>query len=190
MPEVTHHCYSRPHRIEDFVTQAKLHQPPGRTVSIIIVEHEQGLSPWSLPQFLYIASTTFRVCSQCLKKVAFFLEKKSFSTKYRWFILFLSTKGKHCNILYQTGRIMSDRGSMCMSWARAWHYLIYFLVSWLKFICVRKIVTIVAIFSIWLHVQSQNWILIKSNLPPMWTLSLAIIIWRRYYEAELDRPLV
>ena len=38
-------AYSRPNNIGDYVTQAKLHQAPGNTVSTIMGEYELGLNP-------------------------------------------------------------------------------------------------------------------------------------------------
>jgi hypothetical protein len=38
-------AYSRPRNIGEYVTQAKLHQAPGETSSIIMGEYKQGLAP-------------------------------------------------------------------------------------------------------------------------------------------------
>ena len=38
-------AYSRPKNIGDFITQAKLHQAPGQTASILMGEYKQGLYP-------------------------------------------------------------------------------------------------------------------------------------------------
>ena len=38
-------AYSRPPNIGDYVTQAKLHQAPGKTASTIMGEYRQGLAP-------------------------------------------------------------------------------------------------------------------------------------------------
>ena len=45
--------YSRPKNIVDYVTQAKLHQAPGRFASTIMGDLEQGLYPLSLPLFFH-----------------------------------------------------------------------------------------------------------------------------------------
>ena len=38
-------AYSRPKNVGDYVTQAKLHQAPGKSSSIIMGEYKQGLNP-------------------------------------------------------------------------------------------------------------------------------------------------
>jgi len=38
-------AYSRPPNIGDYVTQARLHQAPGKTASTLMGEYRQGLSP-------------------------------------------------------------------------------------------------------------------------------------------------
>ena len=38
-------AYSRPKNVGDFVTQAKLHQAPGKEGSVITEEYNEGLNP-------------------------------------------------------------------------------------------------------------------------------------------------
>ena len=52
-------AYSRPRNVSNYVTQAKLHQAHGRLASTIMGEYEQGLAPWSLPQFSLSALRSF-----------------------------------------------------------------------------------------------------------------------------------
>ena len=44
-------AYSRSKNVGDYVTQAKIHQAPGRFASTIMGDLEQGLYPLSLPLF-------------------------------------------------------------------------------------------------------------------------------------------
>ena len=67
-------AYSRQRNIGDYASQAKLHQAPGRTASIIMGEYLRGMNPRKLPHFFHIASEAPKAAErQCEKIVIFYL---------------------------------------------------------------------------------------------------------------------